>query len=50
MKSSNRLIRKATELCMISLLFLLPGLVYGDSQQKLEEGESLVVLNVENMT
>jgi len=50
MDISKRLLRKVTELCLLSHLFILPGLVYGDSPQELEEGESLVVLNVEKMT
>lgn len=50
MRSSKLAIRKAAEIGLFSLLFLLAGFAHGDDSQELAKGEELVVLNVENMT
>ena len=50
MKKGKVMIRKIAETGLLSLLLLLPGLVYGDPHQELNADESLVVLDVENMT
>ena len=44
------MIRKIAETGLLSLLLLLPGLLYADAPQALKADENIVVLNVENMT
>lgn len=50
MKKGKDMIRKIAETGLLSLLLLLPGLIYADSPQALKIDESVVVLDVENMT
>ncbi|MEZ5489569.1 MAG: hypothetical protein R3F50_04515 [Gammaproteobacteria bacterium] len=44
------MIRKIVETALLSLLLLFPGFIHADSPRALKADESLVVLDVENMT
>jgi len=50
MKADRFFPRSIAELCMLLLLFLQPGMLNGEPQHLLKEGESEVQLKVENMT
>jgi len=42
--------RKLAEATLLALLLLLGGVANGDATEQLQQGENVIVLDVENMT
>lgn len=50
MRVLRLLVRKATEATLLTLLLLVGSVANADAADSLQQGEELVVLDVENMT
>ena len=50
MRTLRLLTRKATEATLLTLLLLLGSVANADTTESLQQGEAVVVLDVENMT